>query len=391
MTPDFTVDSNIDDAWRTFQLHVGDRLANLTPGSTLTIQQDPLIPEGPHGRLRFTLTGSNRLRCTIDDTDLHPTEEYFLEHLDMLADIGWRRLRNGTHIYEVGRRRVDELAHTTVATLRRVWEVVHPAFLDHTPAARAEPQIEVAVQPFDDDHLRALLLGSLEDLTGCRIQTDADGDIALPTKPVSSWLSPRSDAPRLEFFARLAGDIPDRRRAADIVAAQPTMGSAVRVHLLQDEVFATLTLECAVFHPHNLSSALAEWFSFLADCAPNVIEQITQTAAPTRPETDERLPDALQTLLELDPDGRSLSAHEVAKICRYNQADILSFIHTCEEQYLTWRRSAADAVASADSTEADACRHEADAWRATTHNLRAALRVVVLSDDDVPDRRPTAK
>ena len=117
---------------------------------------------------------------------------------------------------------------------------------------------------------------------------------------------------------------------------------------------------------------------------------IRDRTEPVRAETDDRLPDALQTLLELDPDGRSLSAREVAKICRYSQADILSYIHTCEEQYLTWRRSAVDAAAAADSAEADACRHEADAWRATTHNLRAALRVVVLSDD-APDRRPSTK
>ncbi|ANY21540.1 TY-Chap domain-containing protein [Gordonia terrae] len=387
---DFTVDSNIDDAWRTFALHVGDRLSHLEPGETLTIQQDPMIPEGPHGTLRFTITGSRRLRCTIDDTDLHPTPEYFAEHVAMLASLGWRRLRNGTHIFEVGRRRVDQLAHVTVLTLRQVWEVVHPAFLDHSPAARPEPRIEVAVQPFDADHLRALLVGSLEDLTGCRIQTDADGDIALPTKPVSSWLSPRSDAPRLEFFARLAGDITDRRRAADIVAAQPTMGSAVRVHLLENEVFATLTVECAVFHPHNLSSALAEWFSFLADCAPSVIAKVGEDT-PLTARNDGRLPDALQTLLELDPDGRSLSAREVAKICRYNQADILSYIHTSEEQHLTWRRSAVDAAAASDSVQADACRHEADTWKATTHNLRAALRVVVLSDDDTADSSSSAK
>ncbi|MBD0862913.1 hypothetical protein IA539_17150 [Gordonia sp. zg691] len=386
---DFTVDSHIDDAWRTFALHVGDRLSCLDSGATLTIQQDPQIPEGPHGTLRFTLTGSHRLRCTIDDADLHPTPEYFDEHLTMLAGLGWRRLRNGTHIYEVGRRRVDELAHVAVQTLRQVWEVVHPAFLDHTPAPRAEPQIEVAVQPYDADHLRALVVASLEDLTGCRIQTDTDGDIVLPTKPVSSWLSPRSDAPRLEFFARLAGDITDRRRAADVVAAQPTMGSAVRVHLLEDEVFATLTLECAVFHPHNLSSALAEWFSFLADCAPSVIEKVAE-GAPERIESDDRLPDALQTLLELDPDGGSLNAHEVAKICHYSQADILSYIHTSEEQCLTWRRSAVDAAAASDTAEADACRHEAEAWQATTQSLRDALRVVVLSDD-APDRRPSAK
>ncbi|MBN0973432.1 MULTISPECIES: hypothetical protein [unclassified Gordonia (in: high G+C Gram-positive bacteria)] len=387
---DFTVDSNIDDAWRTFALHVGDRLSHLEPGETLTIQQDPAIPEGPHGAMRFSVTGSRRLRCTIEDTDLHPTPEYFAEHLDLLAALGWRRLRNGTHIFEVGRRRVDQLAHTTVLTLRQVWEVVHPAFLDHSPAARPEPQIEVAVQPFDADHLRALLVGSLEDLTGCRIQTDADGDIALPTKPVSSWLSPRSDAPRFEFFARLAGDITDRRRAADIVAAQPTMGSAVRVHLLEDEVFATLTVECAVFHPHNLSSALAEWFTFLADCAPSVIAKVGEDA-PLTARNDGRFPDALQTLLELDPDGRSLSAREVAKICRYSQADILSYINTSEEQHLTWRRSAVDAAAASDPAEADACRHEAEAWKATTHNLRAALRVVVLSDDDAADRSSPAK
>ena len=168
------------------------------------------------------------------------------------------------------------------------------------------------------------------------------------------------------------------------------MGSAVRVHLLEDEVFATLTVECAVFHPHNLSSALAEWFTFLADCAPSVIAKVGEDA-PLTARNDGRFPDALQTLLELDPDGRSLSAREVAKICRYSQADILSYINTSEEQHLTWRRSAVDAAAASDPAEADACRHEAEAWKATTHNLRAALRVVVLSDDDAADRSSQAK
>ena len=38
-----------------------------------------------------------------------------------------------------------------------------------------------------------------------------------------------------------------------------------------------------------------------------------------------------------------------------------------------------DHQVASDPAEADACRHEAEAWKATTHNLRAALRVVVLS------------
>ena len=54
-------------------------------------------------------------------------------------------------------------------------------------------------------------------------------------------------------------------------------------------------------------------------------------------------------------------------------------------------RQAVDAAAASDPAEADACRHEAEAWKATTHNLRAALRVVVLSDDDTADSSSSAK
>lgn len=98
------------------------------------------------------------------------------------------------------------------------------------------------------------------------------------------------------------------------------------------------------------------------------------------------MPDTLLAVLQLDTDNAVLSPREIAQICGYDRAEMLQLIRTCEEQYLSWAQSAEEAD---DPEEAQACRHEEQGWRVTTDKFRAALRVVVLPDDEPrPRMRP---
>ncbi len=53
-TNDF--DASIDDAWQEFRTELAAFLRELTAADLTWIEQDPSIPEGPHGRIDIRYT-----------------------------------------------------------------------------------------------------------------------------------------------------------------------------------------------------------------------------------------------------------------------------------------------------------------------------------------------
>ncbi|GAB93035.1 TY-Chap domain-containing protein [Gordonia rhizosphera] len=393
---DFDVDASIDGAWRVFRNDLADRLAALRVGDGFVVEQSRDFPEGPHGVLTFTVTGTRRIRCTVADDDLHPTASFHDEQVTAMITAGWHRLRDGRLIYEVGRRRVDELAHVAVDALRDIWEVVHPAFLANSGPVPREDTIAVGVVTESREQLLRLITGVLEGIAGRQITVDGDGDIPLPTKQTPSWLRVLADEATIEFFGTLVDEVPDVAAAAEFVATESTRWPGITLILHESALMAFHSADMPVFHRQHLVAAVSRWFDFMYQMAPEAISAVTGVEASPEPEepSDDRLPDPLQTLIVLDEDGTTLNADEVAKICRYDQSAILQYIRTTQEQYLEWMKSAYEADATGDTEEAAACRHEEQAWRVTTRKLQEALRIVVLrGDDPITDRgrRPSAK
>ncbi|MFW0793331.1 hypothetical protein AAFP30_05925 [Gordonia sp. CPCC 205515] len=385
-------DESIDDAWRAFGHDLGNRLADLAPGDSLLVEQAREFPEGPHGVLTFTVTGGRRVRCTVVATDLHPTWEFFDEQVTAMKAAGWRELRGGRLIYEVGRRRVDELARVAVDSLREIWEVVHPSFLADETSVPIEPRVEVGAAPKSGDHLQRMVIDVLEDIAKCPITVDEDGDVRLPTRS-PSWLRVRSDEPVIEFFGTLIRTVQDPAAAAVFIATQSRRWLGIKLTLTDSTLMASTSMRVKVFHRKNLVTTLSHWLDFIDETGMEIVAEIAEldpVVAPTadaEATDDDRLPDPLQTLIVLDDDHTSLTARDVATICRFDQSAILRYIHTSQEQYLSWKSSADDAD---DAEEAAACRHEAEAWDATVDKLRGALRMVVLGDSDVGRKRDVA-
>ncbi|WAC57562.1 TY-Chap domain-containing protein [Gordonia sp. SL306] len=389
---DFDFDATVDGAWRAFRADLADRLAGMAIGNSHTVAQSE-FPEGPHGVIAFTVTRAQRVRATVDAGDLHTTPEYLREQLDAMVRAGWRLLRDGRLIYEVGQRRVDKLAQVAVDMLRDIWEVVHPAFLEHSGPTPREATIAVGTIPETQLQLGRLVVEALENMAGRRIVVDDDGDIPLPTGRTPSWLRVLADEATVEFFGTVVDVVPNGSTAAEFVATEAPRWPGITLVLHQKTLMAFQTIEMTAFHRENLTAGLGRWLQFMHDEAPQIISAITGAETPEPPRTAESdlLPDPLQTLIVLDEDGTSLDAHEVAEICRHDQSAILRYIRTSQEQYLEWSSSAALADAADDADEAAACRHEEQAWRATTDQLRAALRIVALrGDGKIADRDPHA-
>lgn len=252
-TNDF--DASIDDAWQEFRTELAAFLRELTAADLTWIEQDPSIPEGPHGRIDIRYTRAHRVRLTLDPLTLHTSVDCYRIQIGQLRALGWRRLAGGTYILEGGHARADEMAAAIVNTFRQVWETVHPTFLrapflaDEPP--RVEPTLRAGVVPHGPEHLRALVVSMLEEVTGQRIEVDDDGDVVLPTEP-PSWLRVHEDLPRLVAFAMLTDSVSDPLVAAPYIAAQPTSRDGVRVMLRQRQVFAHRVIDVTVFSGDNL-------------------------------------------------------------------------------------------------------------------------------------------
>lgn len=385
---DFDFDSSVEDAWRSFRTGLAERLAHMTAGDEHTVAQSSEFPEGPHGAITFTVTRAHRVRATVGVADLHTTPEYKLEQLDAMIDGRWRLLRDNRLIYEVSRRRVDELAQVAVDTLRRVWEVVHPAFLAGPGSSPREAVLAIGTIPETQRQLGRLVVRTLEGIAGQNITVDDDGDIPLPTGSTPSWLRVVPDEATVEFFGTVVDRVPNLTTAAEFAATESPRWPGITLVLHQTTLMAFQTIEMTAFHRENLVAGLGRWLQFMHDGAPEIISAIRGSEPPQSPDPEsDVLPDPLQTLIVLDEDGTTLDAHEVAEICRYDQSAILGYIRTAQEQYLEWSSSADVSEASGNADEAAACRHEEKAWRATTEQLRAALRVVVLrGGNNVSDR-----
>ncbi|MGV9826846.1 MULTISPECIES: T3SS (YopN, CesT) and YbjN peptide-binding chaperone 1 [unclassified Gordonia (in: high G+C Gram-positive bacteria)] len=383
-------DTSVEGAWRTFRGELADRLVGLEPGDEVVVEQSREVHEGSHATLTFTATRAHRLRATIRTVDLLSAPGESPTPIEAAGKAGWRVLRDGRTIYEVSRRRVDELAQVAVAALREIWEVVHPAFLAQPEPAPVEPVVSIGVVPESRDHLLRLVVGALEEIAGGTIVLDEDGDIPLPTGELRSWLHVMADDPAIEFFGTLVDEVPDAAAAAEFIAAEAVGWTGIKLVLHQSTVMVFLTVEMRAFCRENLVSALARWLGFMHDAAPDIVAAIKGADAPEPTSTDDdQLPDELQTLIVLDEDGQSLDAHDVATICRFDRSAILRYFRTTQEQYLEWMKSARAADAAGDPEEAAACRHEEEAWRVTARKLQDALRIVALPDDgDVHDREP---
>ncbi|CAM2813236.1 YbjN domain-containing protein [Prescottella defluvii] len=423
-------DRTIDRSWTRFQSRLADHLAAMQNDDILILDWiEETTVDGFTPWVQFLAWDDEYVRSEVSSNAyLAPQHALSPESEARLCALGWARPTrlpdeepdDGSPAFFVDKeqRWADQLAAMTVTTLREVWSVPHPSFLnpeilgtladtdllgidtpdipDHPLSVPSVIDETTAVAPRDPKELRDLISRTVDQALGFVPQIDDDGDVVLTlgTQPVFVIAHP--DQPLVRLWIPLLREVVGRTRTAENICDLTAQWPGIRFVLDEDRLNASIDISGNPFVPRHLVDALDLVGKFLptvdarfaarfdgvrfADLHPGDDQFDDDHPDDESADAgDEGLPSALLTLLHLDPDGAGvLSAEEVAAVCGHDRDALLDHLRTTSEQEISWRESAEQARAEGNSEEADACDHEARAWAQTHESLRSALRVVAL-------------
>lgn len=424
----FNLDRGTARAWRTFQTGLGDHLADMQDGDVLLIETAKTVSDhadrvAPY--VQFLAWGGDQVRGEVPSNE-YLSDEVALDEAAMvaLAQIGWSAPTHGrgdesddgsaNFFIDIERRRADRLAAMTVAALRDVCGVVHPAFVAASnrngeddealgvalgiPAAPSDGgellDEALATMPTGAEHLQALVDAALVPVLGHAPRHDDDGDIPVSIGTSLVFVRVHRQAPVLQLFCVLADDVADSERAAFEVSKLNRACRLLKFLQIEDQVIACVQLPALPFVPAHLRDMLTLIAKVADDIDDDLVGRVggrrafqpepetgpeLASAEVTRADTDDdELAPELMTILQLDAlEEGSVDADLAASICGDDRDLLLRLIQEASEQDMAWRRSRDAAMLEGDEEEAAACEHEGTAWEETVNTLRGALRLIV--------------
>ncbi|MGZ5422796.1 MAG: T3SS (YopN, CesT) and YbjN peptide-binding chaperone 1 [Aeromicrobium sp.] len=416
---DFDLDRSVQRAWSDFRERLADHISRMVEDENLILsapEGDEEIDAGvPY--VQFCAFGEGAVRCEASSNEfLDVAFQLSADDEQALEDAGWNAPApddphgSPNYFVDLDLEFADQAAAMAVVALRDVFGLAHPTFLDANAWNEEGPvvfdvgrevfdepddELPLAVMPADRDELCDLVDRTLAAGFGSPPIKDDDGDIPVRAGSALVFVRVEEAVPIIEIFTPLVRGVTNRTRAAEVLSDLNKDKSFVKFHLNDDYVIAKIQLPAMPFVPQHLSDMLALMSEIADDIDSKLAEELggrlpffqddgestsRRSSGPNGEEDD--LPRELQTLLELDADGTgALSAAEVAKICGHDRDKILAFIRKCSEQEIEWSKAYESALGEGDRDEAAACEHEGNAWAATVHMLRAALRVVVVGNE----------
>ncbi|MDH6680551.1 hypothetical protein M2284_004780 [Rhodococcus sp. LBL1] len=421
-------DEAVDRSWITFQHNLADHLSAMQNDDILILDWiEESTVEGFTPWMQFLLWDNEFVRAEVSSNAyLAPLYTLAPEAEERLCELGWARPTHLPHedpddgspafFVDKEQRWADQIAAMTVTTLREIWNVPHPSFLNteiigtlegtdlvatDIAEADADPfdlDDSAAVAPRDPDELRDLVARTVEQAMGFAPELDEDGDVVLKLDDQPVFVISHPDRPLVRVWVPLLHSVAGRTRAAENVCDLTRRWPGIRFTLDDDRLNASIDISGNPFVPRHLVDALDLFGKFVptvdtafaarfdgsrfADGVPRgeFDEMLPDAVAGAEEDTGE-LPPALLTLLHLDPNGSgALSAREVAAVCGHDRDAVLEYLRITKEQELSWRESSRTARAEDDSEEADVCDGEARAWAQTHESLRAALRLIALPE-----------
>ncbi len=399
---EFDFDRANDQAWQGFRRWLGDQISAMGDGDHLVIQLAGIAEgDGAAPYVRFDADGG-RIRCEVSgNAGLAPGFAVDESGERLLTALGWETPADQSgqesateppgHRIDLAPAYADRLAVMTVRAFREVWSVAHPSFLTVEPPAppvapeRAAPAI---CSPQDADDLQRLVDETLTPVFGHPPVRDADGDIPVWIGEAVMYVRVRRDMPVVEIVAPLVRDLAGRTRAAEVVGDLNRRSTLVKYLLVDDSVFAVVTLPAMPFVPAHLADALQLVWGVVEDADEPFAARLSGRRADADTDPGELAPE-LVTLMHLDPEGEgSVDAATAARVCRHDADLIRHLLRRASEEEISWRTRGDQAEATGDHDEFAAARHEAAGWAQTVETLRAALRVVVSAPDSERAAKP---
>ncbi len=254
------LDDAVEQAWQSFRVAVGDRLAALTEGEAWRVDlvgTDPgeVLEAAPVVEVRRT--GPDALRVEIA----------------------------GGGSQEVAQRDVDRVAARVVQALREVHGCLHPAFLTGhglaawgpapVPAAPASDGEQPAtVFPRCRDDLVAALDAAVGEIVGHPPVKDDDGAIAVGEGPSVVVLSVLADRPVIELLAEVVLEVTDLSAMPREIELLNRRAGPGRFHSLGTTVMMRQELLAWPFTRTQLGVLLADMLETVAEVADELVLRI---------------------------------------------------------------------------------------------------------------------
>lgn len=264
----FDIDSATYAAWQAFTANLAEVLSVMDSTQDLTISVARGLVDGNTPAIRFSADGptvtARILGGWTTPGEEHPSEE---ERLTLL-DLGWAQADDGTYSAEADQEATQPLAKLSSVTMRRIFDVLHPVFLEPDQLAeilrgvgswepgalvRAE---DVAVMPGSREELDRIVDDELSKLFGHPTLRNPDGDVAIRVGSTVLFLRSTPDAEEIVLFSPLVHDVSGRSRAAEVLNDINVESRYGRFALHRDRVYVQVSVVARPFVPAHLHRAL---------------------------------------------------------------------------------------------------------------------------------------
>jgi hypothetical protein len=396
--PGFDLDAAIDSAWVGFTDRLAALIAELGPhdsfilGLPTALDAAELVGVAPY--VQILGLGKDHIRGEVSGNAyldkrlaLSPARQ------QALTTIGWTppaddpggEFAEGSanFVVELPRRAGRRLVAMTVTTIREVFDVPHPSFLETPGLSRPAQQAEVGKTAEPPRDLRSRVEETLTAYFDHPVGHDEDGDIPIRSGSAMVFVHVGTDVPVVELFSPLLLGAAGDALALERINRANRQIRFAKLTWSGGRVIANYELWCDPFIPELLLWAVG----LMTNLADEMDDRLRPELGGRRFFEDVEAPPleiadgpgamhpALATINQLAPNGSGLTAAETARICANDRDLVLYLIAGCEREAMQWRKTAADAT---DPAQADAGNAEAGDWDAVAELLRAALREIVL-------------
>lgn len=388
----FDLDASVESAWSAFAERMRQSIAGLG-------EQDSLIIGLPTALEPADLQGSAPYVQVLGDdgAGLHAEvsgNKYLDPRLQLsesrqhaLVALGWTAPtpsvvgdewaeEASNFVAEVPTEAAVVLVELILRTVREVFDVPHPSFLD-LPGL---PGPDAPSGPRSGD-LKAKVEATLAAHFNQPIVRDEDGDIAIRSGSAMVFVRVVAEVPVVELFSPLLVGASGDALALERINRANNRIRFAKLTWSGGRVLATHELWCDPFVPELLVWAVTLMTGLADELDDRLRSEVggrrffdDPEAAKTPDPTGDDHP-ALLTIIELTADDGTLTPAEVARICGHDRGLVLNLIADCEAMAMQWRKSAEETDEADEREDGSA---QARSWDETATLLRQALREIVL-------------
>lgn len=270
---DFDIDSTTLGAWQSFTTNLTEVLSVMDESSDLTISvARGLVDGGDTPAIRFSARDEIITARILSGWSVPGTADPSDEERPLLLELGWAETTDGDARHYTARcdqEETEPLAVLVADTLREVFEVLHPVFLEpdqlkeilrgsaswQSSTLPARPE-DVAIMPASRAELDRIVDQQLEKLFGHPSLRNPDGDVAIRVGSTMLFLRSTQDAGEIVLFSPLVHDVAGRSRAAEVLNDLNVESRYGRFALHRDRVFVQVSVPAKPFVPAHLHQAL---------------------------------------------------------------------------------------------------------------------------------------